>query len=77
MQITIIEQSRRMTMNPVAASARSGLSGLRAGAFDNGQPRNRPPDEVAEDDDNLDLPVEPDEGTPLIPDDERVVDIPS
>lgn len=50
---------------------------LGSGATDSGQPRNRPPDEVAEDDDNLDLPVEPDEGTPLIPDDERVVDIPS
>ena len=41
------------------------------------QPRHRPPDEAAEDDEAQELPVSPDEGTPLIPDDERVVDIPS
>lgn len=44
---------------------------------DNGQPRYGPPEEAAEDDDGLELPVEPDEGTPLIPDDERVVNVPS
>jgi hypothetical protein len=50
---------------------------LRIGDPDNGQPRNGPPEEVPEDDDALELPVEPDEGTPLIPDDERVVNVPS
>jgi hypothetical protein len=50
---------------------------LRTGAAHNGQPRHRPPDEAAEDDETQELPVNPDEGTPLIPDDERVVDIPS
>jgi hypothetical protein len=50
---------------------------LRTGAAHNGPPRNRPPDEAAEDDEAQELPVNPDEGTPLIPDDERVVDIPS
>jgi len=44
---------------------------------DNGQPRYGPPEEAAEDDEGLELPVEPDEGTPLIPDDERVVNVPS
>jgi hypothetical protein len=45
---------------------------------DNGQLRNGPPEETGDDDDALELPVEPDEGMPLIPDDdERVVNIPS
>jgi hypothetical protein len=34
-------------------------------------------EESAEDEDGLDLPVDPDEGMPLIPDDERVIDVPS
>ena len=50
---------------------------LRTGAADNGQPRIGPPEESSDDDDALELPVEPDEGTPLIPDDERVVNVPS
>ena len=50
---------------------------LRIGDPDNGQPRDGPPEELPEDDDALELPVEPDEGTPLIPDDERVVNVPS
>ena len=42
-------------------------------------PRNpKPaPEEDVEDDKGLELPVTPDEGTPLIPDDERVVNVPS
>lgn len=36
-----------------------------------------PAEESAEDEDGLDLPVDPDEGMPLIPDDERVIDVPS
>jgi hypothetical protein len=44
---------------------------------DNGQLRG-PPEEAGDDDDALELPVEPDEGMPLIPDDdERVVNVPS
>jgi hypothetical protein len=31
----------------------------------------------SEEEDGLDLPVDPDEGMPLIPDDERVIDVPS
>lgn len=34
-------------------------------------------EEAADDEDGLDLPVDPDEGMPLIPDDERVIDVPS
>ena len=30
-----------------------------------------------EDEQGLELPVNPDEGTPLIPDDERVINVPS
>ena len=30
-----------------------------------------------DDDDALELPVDPDEGMPVIPDDERVIDVPS
>ena len=35
------------------------------------------PDDSADDEQALELPVNPDEGMPLIPDDERVVQIPS
>lgn len=61
-------------MAPTTGSARSVL---RSSAAVNGQPPHRPPDEAAEDDETQELPVSPDEGTPLIPDDERVVDVPS
>jgi hypothetical protein len=49
----------------------------RSGTAHNGQPRHRPPDETAEEEEAQELPVSPDEGVPLIPDDERVVDMPS
>ncbi|SFU40179.1 hypothetical protein SAMN05216350_101762 [Polaromonas sp. YR568] len=50
----------------------------KAPVTDNGQPRYGPPEEAGDDDDALELPVEPDEGMPLIPDDdERVVNVPS
>ena len=40
--------------------------------------RNGPSvEETADEEDGLDLPVDPDEGMPLIPDDERVIDVPS
>lgn len=35
------------------------------------------PEETDGEDEGLSLPIEPDEGTTLIPDDERVVNIPS
>jgi hypothetical protein len=41
------------------------------------QPGESAPEETAADDDGLSLPIQPDEGTTLIPDDERVVNIPS
>ncbi|MEO7888235.1 MAG: hypothetical protein ABI893_06505 [Polaromonas sp.] len=56
----------------------TGRPALKTGAADNGQPRNGPPEEGLDEDDALELPVEPDEGMPLIPDDdERVVNVPS
>ena len=33
--------------------------------------------ETDDDEDELELPVDPDEGMPVIPDDERVIDVPS
>ncbi len=42
------------------------------------KPHRIPVEEPSDDGDPLDLPIEPDEGTPLIPDDdERVVNVPS
>jgi hypothetical protein len=65
-------------MASMTGSSRSVTPAPGNGAVFNGQPRHKTPDEVAEDDDEAqELPVSPDEGTPLIPDDERVVDIPS
>jgi hypothetical protein len=64
-----------MIMAPISGSTVSARSAKSDAAY-NGQPRNRP-DEAAEDDESQELPVSPDEGTPLIPDDERVVDMPS
>ena len=34
-------------------------------------------EEELEDQEGLELPISPDEGTPLIPDDERVINVPS
>lgn len=42
-----------------------------------GHTRPGPVQEPDEDEIGIELPVSPDEGTPLIPDDERVVNIPS
>lgn len=41
------------------------------------RPKPPPLDEDGETEEGLALPVEPDEGTPLIPDDERVINVPS
>jgi hypothetical protein len=67
------EQSHKENIMPRISSRPA----LRTGAADHGQPRHGPPEESPDDDDALELPVEPDEGTPLIPDDERVVNVPS
>jgi hypothetical protein len=40
-------------------------------------PRKGPAEEAEEDEEGLELPVNPDEGTPLIPDEEGVVTVPS
>ncbi len=40
-------------------------------------PRKGPGEEAEEDEEGLELPVNPDEGTPLIPDEEGEVTVPS
>lgn len=40
-------------------------------------PRKGPAEEAEEDQEGLELPVNPDEGTPLIPDEEGEVNVPS
>jgi hypothetical protein len=53
-------------------------SAPKTGDTDRGQWTDGPSvEEAAEEEDGLDLPVDPDEGMPLIPDDERVIDVPS
>ncbi|WP_341908337.1 hypothetical protein [Polaromonas sp. YR568] len=41
------------------------------------KPHRIPVQEPSEDGDPLELPIEPDEGVPVIPDDDRVVNVPS
>ena len=65
-------------MAKTAKAARSARKMADASKTDNGLPRDEgPPDETEEDEDGLELPVDPDEGMPLIPDDERVINVPS
>jgi hypothetical protein len=53
-------------------------SARKSSASENSRWRDGPSvEESGEDEDGLDLPVDPDEGMPLIPDDERVIDVPS
>lgn len=40
-------------------------------------PRKGPDEETAEDEEGLELPVNPDEGTPLTPDEEGEITVPS
>lgn len=40
-------------------------------------PRKGPAEEAEEDEEGLELPVNPDEGTPLIPDEEGQVNVPT
>ena len=55
---------------PVRQSSHAGYSGSTL-------PRKGPGEEAEEDDDGLELPVNPDQGTPLIPDEEGEVTVPS
>ena len=66
-------------MGKLAPSAfKSGGRNSHSGNSERGQWRDGPSvEEAAEEEDGLDLPVDPDEGMPLIPDDERVIDVPS
>lgn len=53
--------------NPVLQSSHAGHT----------LPRKGPGEEAEEDEEGLELPVNPDQGTPLIPDEEGVVTVPS
>ncbi|MFC5519563.1 hypothetical protein [Polaromonas jejuensis] len=46
---------------------------LKTGRVGKGRPHSGPPEEDEDEEDGLELPVDPDEGAPLIPDDDRVV----
>ena len=60
------------------AMGKSAKRALKTGGIDHSRWRAGPSvEESADDEDGLDLPVDPDEGMPLIPDDERVIDVPS
>ena len=54
-------------MHPLATTALSGPTHL----------HKRPDEESAEDDDGLELPVNPDQGTPLVPDEDGNVTVPA
>ena len=47
------------------------------GDFAHTHPRKGPDEESAEDDDGLELPVNPDQGTPLIPDEDGNATVPA
>ena len=49
----------------------------RIGTFGHSVPRKGPGEETAEVQEGLELPVNPDQGTPLIPDEEGVVTVPA
>ena len=42
----------------------------------NSQPRKGPAEEADEDEEGLELPVNPDQGTPLVPDEEGQIQVP-
>lgn len=48
-----------------------------AGASNHTLPRKAPGEEAEEDEEGLELPVNPDQGTPLIPDEEGEVTVPT
>jgi len=50
---------------------------LTATTIQDTHPGRKPEDDTADDGDGLELPVNPDEGTPLIPDDDGRVTVPA
>lgn len=48
-----------------------------AGAAAYALPRNGPGEEAEEDQEGLELPVNPDQGTPLVPNEEGVITVPT
>jgi hypothetical protein len=73
---SLLTPFKEYAMRKFAKSAlNTGESGTDRGR---GHRRDGPSvEEAAEEEDGLDLPVDPDEGMPLIPDDERVIEVPS
>ena len=61
-------------MHPLAKPT---LHRSHAGYSGHTHPRKGPDEESAEDDDGLELPVNPDQGTPLIPDEDGNATVPS
>ena len=55
----------------------STLHNHHAGAAGHALPRKGPGEEAEEDEEGLELPVNPDQGTPLIPDEEGEVTVPT
>ena len=55
----------------------SALQNRHAGAVGHTLPRKGPGEEADEDEEGLELPVNPDQGTPLIPDEEGEVTAPT
>lgn len=56
--------------------AKPVLQSSHAGHTGHTPPRKGPGEETAEDDEGLELPVNPDEGSPLIPDENGEVTVP-
>lgn len=54
-----------------------GLHARRLGGVGHTVPRKGPGEEAGEDQEGLELPVSPDQGTPLVPDEEGVVTVPA
>lgn len=67
------EKSPAMTLNSMPHST----PGRILSSHRRHTPGEQATEETAAEDDGLSLPIEPDEGTALIPDDERVVNVPS
>ena len=54
-----------------------GRHARRIGGVDHTIPRKGPGEEAGEDQEGLELPVNPDQGTPLTPDEEGIVTVPA
>lgn len=57
--------------------SRTPLAGQRMARSAHGLPRKGPGEEEEEDEEGLELPVNPDQGTPLVPDEEGEVTAPA